>query len=326
MKKKSSLHIFRRSVGDTIQYAIRNALRKDDLVSSRKLVPLCGRDLLLLSVVRNEYPQIASFLDHYRSIGVSRFAIVDDRSEDGTREFLLSQPDVDMFTSSKTYSESDRGNFWRHDLVRRYGMNRWYVMVDADEYLVYDGMDRHSLHDLAKWIHKRGMKHLLAPMIDMYPKGDLRDFPFEPRRLPWQIADHFDASGYDYTASPQHVKIRGGPRNRIFGKHTLTKYPLVYWDRLTIINSIHGPLPYWRNHIEGYGVLLHFKFFADFTRKAQIAVDENQHWNDASKYKEYLSGTIDKPDFNVMSDVSKKYIGVQDMIDAGLTRTISWDR
>jgi hypothetical protein len=282
------------------------------------------QDIVLLSVVRNEFPQIISFLDYYRSLGISRFAIVDDRSEDGTLEFLLDQSDVDVFTSSKTYSESERGNFWRHDLVRRYGVNRWYVMVDADEYLVYDGMDSHDLKDLAKWIQKQGMKHLLAPMIDMYPSGNLRDFPFDPSRAPWHVADHFDASGYDRTTSPQHVKIRGGPRSRLFGRHTLTKYPLIFWDRLTIVNSIHGHLPYWRNHIDPHGVLLHFKFFSDFTGKAKVAVEENQHWNNASKYKEYLSGTIDKPEFSVMGDASRKYTGVEDLIDVGLAKSISW--
>lgn len=324
MKKRSRFHIFRRSIGDTLQYGLRNALRKDDLEIRGKQSLLSQKDILLVSVVRNEYPQIIPFLNHYRSIGVSRFAIVDDRSEDGTREFLLSQPDVDLFTSRKTYRESGRGNFWRQDIVRRYGYNRWYVIADADEYLAYDGMDRHDLHDLAGWIEKGGMKHLLAPMIDMYPAGDLRDFPFDPKRAPWRVADHFDASGYDYIASPQNIKVRGGPRSRLFGRHTLTKYPFVYWDKLTILNSIHAPLPYWRNHVESYGVLLHFKFFSNFTEKAQVAVDEGQYWNAASKYKEYLSATLERPDFNVMSDISRKYSSVQDMIDAGLTHAISW--
>ncbi|RWB07677.1 MAG: glycosyltransferase family 2 protein [Mesorhizobium sp.] len=325
MKKRSQSHIFRRSIADTIQYRFRNALRKDDLEARGNLSPVSQKEILLVSVVRNEYPEIIPFLDHYRSIGVSRFAIVDDRSEDGTREFLLSQPDVDVFISRKTYGEAGRGTFWRQDIIRRYGFNRWYVIVDADEYLVYDGMDRHDLHDLAGWIQKRGMKHLLAPMIDMYPAGDLRDFPFDPKRAPWEIADHFDASGYDYTTSPQNIKIRGGPRSRAFGTHTLTKYPFVYGDRLTILNSIHAPLPYWRNHVESYGALLHFKFFSNFTTKAQVAVDEGQYWNGASKYKEYLSATIGKPDFNVMSEISQRYSGIQDIIGAGLTQAISWN-
>ena len=37
------------------------------------------------------------FLSHYRSLGVKRFELVDDNSNDGTREFLFEQSDCMEF-------------------------------------------------------------------------------------------------------------------------------------------------------------------------------------------------------------------------------------
>ena len=48
---------------------------------------------------------IRSFLDHHRKLGVDQFIIVDDRSTDGTREWLVAQPDCLVMESPFAYGE-----------------------------------------------------------------------------------------------------------------------------------------------------------------------------------------------------------------------------
>ena len=64
---------------------------------NKKHTPLSENDFPLIFVVHNGRPLLPSFLDHYRSIGVTRFMCVDDASKDGTIDYLLKQDDVDVY-------------------------------------------------------------------------------------------------------------------------------------------------------------------------------------------------------------------------------------
>ncbi len=54
------------------------------------------RDLLVFVTQRNERPRLPHFLDYYRSLGVGHFLIVDNDSDDGSRDYLAAQPDVSL--------------------------------------------------------------------------------------------------------------------------------------------------------------------------------------------------------------------------------------
>ena len=99
--------------------------------------PLTEVDLPLIVISRNERRLIDPFLEHYRRLGVTRFLWLDDRSADGSREILTDQADVDLLASNVSYREAHRGRLWREMIIDRYGRNRWYVMVDTDEFLVF---------------------------------------------------------------------------------------------------------------------------------------------------------------------------------------------
>ena len=84
---------------------------------------------------------LPEFLRHYRDIGVDRFFIVDDRSTDGSLDFLRAQPDVTIFTpvEGSTYRKDKR--FWRAELLDTYCSGKWVVVPDVDEHLVYRGIE-----------------------------------------------------------------------------------------------------------------------------------------------------------------------------------------
>lgn len=105
--------------------------------------------LTLCTVIRNERYFIGALLDHYRRLGVEQFAVLDDGSVDGTREFLAAQPDCAVFDWGLTFGEmieiSDSpqtrkparaGVFARDLLPRRLGIRGWAVNVDGDEFLL----------------------------------------------------------------------------------------------------------------------------------------------------------------------------------------------
>ena len=88
-------------------------------------VPLSEDDFPLIFVVHNGRRFLPSFLDHYRSIGVTRFVCVDDVSSDGTTDYLLKQKDVDVHFSNVRYGDAARSKTWRELLAEKYGKNKW---------------------------------------------------------------------------------------------------------------------------------------------------------------------------------------------------------
>ncbi|MEZ2329203.1 glycosyltransferase family 2 protein [Mesorhizobium sp. RCC_202] len=319
--------VIRRSISDTARYCLRRCFAKPvEVVPAKPIRALTSNEITLIVVVRNEAERLMPFLRHYREIGITRFAIVDDRSSDGTSEMLVDQPDVDLFHSSISYAEADLGNLWRQRIAQIYGQPRWYVTVDADEFLVYQGMARHPLPALVEWLKNRKSTRLLAPMIDMYPSGNIWEAKYDPAVPPWHVANHFDAAAsYEVTKSPRGIKITGGPRTRLFERqHKLMKFPLILIDRSTIFTSIHSPLPYWRNYTDAFGALLHFKFFSDFDSKARIAIEEGQYWNGSEKYRKYHAISSGKAELSAMSDRSVLYSGVESLADTNLIRPIDW--
>src|SRR5262249_47188260 len=106
--------------------------------------------------VRNEILRLPRTFDHYRNIGVARFLVVDNGSTDGSREFLLDQPDCHVFVTHNSYAEAGCGVEWLHSLLDEYGMNRWCLVVDADEWFIYPGYEHQPLPALVRHLERSG--------------------------------------------------------------------------------------------------------------------------------------------------------------------------
>ncbi|MGH7339430.1 MAG: glycosyltransferase family 2 protein, partial [Candidatus Rokuibacteriota bacterium] len=301
--------------------------RRVPLSAVRRVHRLGAADLPLLLVTRNQADLLRAFLRHYRDLGVTRFIVVDDQSSDGTRELLVREDDVDLWGSTVRYGAAKRGLLWMERLTSTYGLGRWYVKVDTDEFLVYDGMERHRLPALCRWLARRRERRLLAPMLDLYASGRLSAAAADPDRPPWAVATHFDTTGYAIGVNERTTTIFGGPRARLFGvRGQLAKFPLMYWDRLTFFpRTPHAPFPYVRNFGPIAGALLHFKLFADFPARVQAAVAEGQYWQAAREYRAYASHLRDTPDPIMTTGTSAAYGGVHDLIERGFVAPIDWE-
>lgn len=270
-----------------------------ELTSERAVRPLAPDDLPLVCTVRNAAAFLPAFLEHYRRLGVTRFIVVDDRSDDGTAELLGAQADVDLYRSNVTYAQAMYGRIWRDQLYTLNGRGRWYVNVDADEFLLFPGCETRSLHDFIADLTRAGRLRALAPMLDLYPDGPLGNAVFDPARhaSPMDVSGLIDGDGYEIGPEKIGLAVRGGPRTRLFGNEIrLSKFPVLFVDGETQENgaSIHAPLPLGRNFTPVAGVLLHFKFSAASVAEFARLVAEGQHFGGGVFYRQIA----EDPSFN----------------------------
>ncbi|OAP37415.1 hypothetical protein ATC00_10045 [Sinorhizobium americanum] len=286
--------------------------------------PLDAADLPLVFVTHNEMSLIPAFLSHYRKLGVTRFICLDDVSTDGSREHLMDQPDVDVWTSPIRFEAARRGRRWREELFERYGYNRWYINVDSDEFLVYDQCPREPLKALIEVLEERDIKRLPAPMLDFYPSNEAKS---GNGNMPWHSVDHVDGSGYEVEFLKRGISVKGGPRKRLFDEENeLIKFPVIYWDRYCYFgSSIHRPLPFYRNFSQIWGVLLHFKFFTNYRDKIHEAASNKQHYNGSQHYLA-LKKEIDRAGvIDFVSNSSIRFLHPEQLVELGFMPTIEFD-
>lgn len=310
--------------------------RAAELACVRTLGPLDPGEIACFTVVHNDLPRLHDFLRHYRSIGIDRFVIIDHRSTDGTREALLDEPDVDLYRTEASFARACGGNAWKTALARRYAKDRWALLVDVDEHLVFDRMDAHDIHDLTALLDTIGHKRLFAPMVDMYPAGPLAEAPLDNDTRLAQAYPFFDpveADGVrflDFATTPYGPSLRGGPRRRQLTSDGhpwdafLPKHPLSVMDEDTLYCMVHHPFPYARNVDSPRAGLLHFKFLADFARHQDDQARLGEAWGGGAYNRQAAAEMERRPDLSFMHPAARRYEGPQSLIDAGISTALPW--
>lgn len=295
-------------------------------------------DLLGFVVLRNESARLPYFLDYYRALGVKHFLVVDNGSNDGSAEFLTDQPDVSLWQTRASYREARFGLNWSTWLQMRYGHGHWCLTVDADELLVYDGIEEHDLSDLTARLGQQGLPGFGAMMLDLYPRGALGDQPYAPGQDPLEVLNWFDAGPYRATRqSPMgNLWLQGGTRERVFfaarpeRSPTLNKIPLVKWNRrYAYVNSTHSLLPPALNGLyEGpggkqpAGVLLHTKFLPEIVSKSATEKQRQQHFHRPQEFDHYYDELSSAPD--LWQEDAQKYRGPGRLCELGLMPELRW--
>ena len=284
------------------------------------LRPLSDQDFPLIVLTHNDMRFMPSFFAHYRAMGVTRFICMDDVSTDGTPDFILAQPDAELFTSNVRYKQAARGRAWREKLLALFGTDRWYLNVDSDEYFLYESISRETIVEFTRRLDSARIRRLPAPMLDLYPVGEISSAVFTGvgAQMPWDIASHLDGTGYTAQFFETGMSIYGGVRARaLMAPGELIKYPLIRWDRYCWLGrTIHRPKPSLYNFAPAMGALLHFKIFSDVRERTEVAVREGQHYMNAHNYQvalEHLNS--DAMDFSY--DGSLRYSGADDLVERG---------
>lgn len=309
----------------------------------RDLTPVADRtnnirrpDILLFCTLRNERIRLPYFLAYYRNLGVNHFVIVDNGSHDGSREYLLDQPDVSLWTTTASYKRSRFGVDWLNGLQMRYGHGHWCLTVDTDEFLVYPFCDTRPLRALTDWLDTCAIRSLGAMLVDMYPKGAIGSQQYAEGQNPFEIAGWFDSGNYQITRNPlyRNLWIQGGPRMRAFFPDTplkapaLNKVPLVKWHRnYTYVSSTHMLLPRGLNQVYDFwggekasGCLLHAKFLDTFGKKAEEEMARGQHYAQSREYMAYRASV----DNDLWTKWSEQYVNWRQLEILGLMSKGNW--
>ena len=295
-------------------------------------------DILLFMTLRNEAQRLPHFLAHYRALGVRHFLVVDNASTDASRELLADAPDVSLWLTEASYRRARYGMDWMQALMMRHGHGHWCLCVDADELLVYPHHDTRPLPALAEHLEQSGEAMMGALMLDLYPKGPLEAARYRPGQDPVEVLGWYDRANYTIREKRDlgALWIQGGPRSRVFLADTpergptLTKVPLVKWDRrYAWVNSTHSLLPRRLNAIfdaEGgeklSGVLLHTKFLPGIAAKSTEEKTRRQHFGEPGAFDGYYAALSASPD--LWSPASTPYRGWRQLEAEGLMSRGGW--
>jgi hypothetical protein len=308
----------------------------------RELKPVANRtktikhdDILVFTTLRNEIARLPYFLKYYRNLGINHFVMVDNASDDGTREYLAEQPDVSLWTSDKSYKRSRFGVDWLNWLQRKYGHGHWCLVVDTDEFFIYPFCDTRKIGALTDWLDASSIKSFGAMMLDMYPRGPVDHAYYTPGQDPFEVANWFDSGNYTIKKNKMfgNLWIQGGPRARHFFAENaerapaLNKIPLVKWDRsYAYVSSTHMLLPRGLNLVydewggeKASGCLLHAKFLNSFTEKAQEELVRREHFANSHEYRAYQHQELD-----LWNKWSEKYINWRQLEILGLMSKGNW--
>jgi hypothetical protein len=287
---------------------------------------------LVFSAVRNEELRLPYFLRFYREMGTAGFAIADNDSTDRTTALLAGEPDVALFRAGGRYSRSRCGVDWINALLHRFGRNRWCLVVDADELLVFPYCEDVGLRELLRHLDASGAQALPTFLLDMYSRGPIRDARYRPGQPFLSASPYFDPQGYvefQAVAPGRALPARGGPRHRLFWQGRtrvrpsplLVKYPLVRWDAGLRYEASTHALPS-VTAADVTGALLHFKLFDDFPARVHEEVNRREHFDDASQYASYWDVLFGQPDLSAHHAASAEYRGSRQLLELGLIHSV----
>lgn len=267
-----------------------------ELLSDKAKLNLLNKEPIVIVPVRNERKMLPHFLGYYRKLGVESFVFIDNLSDDGTREYLLEQPDVVVFSVDTEYKASHYGICWQHAVLSNFCIGKWVLLIDADEFLVYENCEEVNIKDFLNNVESIGFKGVRADLIDVYPKKlELLDLA---KNSPFEVNIFFDREplipiifgGGLY--SNCHLAFSSNLRHRIspdtlIDDFTNVKYPIFkYYPWIRFSEGIHFVSPY-ENFLEGEAFLLHFKYHSDFKKKVVTEVLRKQHFENAREYIRY---------------------------------------
>ena len=257
----------------------------------RKTAPCSASDPIVLCVVKNEIARLPVFMDYYRrEVGVKAFAFLDDHSTDGSHEFLLNQPDVSLYASDASYT-SMRRVAWLNRMIEAEGLNRWYLIVDADELFDYCGRESKKIDQMIRFLEVHKQSRVRALMVDMFAKDRLFSDELKDNNQIVQVYRRFFPE-YHYESQNNIV---GGGRFELFrlagieaNSPCVTKYPLIRVDPYDFLINAHFNYPRERNKpVAPNTVLRHYKFLPTDKEKYDERIRKGNFHQNSIEYKTY---------------------------------------
>ena len=291
----------------------------------RHALPPPRGEIRVFMLVRNELSRLPWLLQYYRGLGVTRFLVLDNASDDGTTDWLLAQGrDVHLFRTEASFALSGAGMRWINRLLDEHGNGAWCLTVDADEVLVYPEVETTPLQALTTYLDAIGAEAMAAPMVDLYAAEQLDQVRYTQGRSLIESFPWFDAEGYvrrDSNDFP-YFRLHGGARARVFHAHpgtgpVLQKVPLIHWrEDIKYTSSKHTAFPCRLADVTG--ALLHFKYLPDFAGQVRAEVARGQHYLGAKEYRAYQRRLDQGEALTLIGPPSRRYQGSRQLLQLGL--------
>ncbi len=185
----------------------------------RKTISPARSAVSALMVVRNEATRLPHVFAHHRGLGIDRFFVVDNGSTDGSRDWLLAQPDCHVFATEDSFREAGCGMAWINALLAFLTVGSWCLFIDADELLVYPFCETLRLSRFCAFLDATGSEGVETLMLDMYSRGPVHRAHYAAGLPFLSVCPHFDRSyarGRRLGSRTAPVEYVGGPRLRVF--------------------------------------------------------------------------------------------------------------
>jgi hypothetical protein len=293
-----------------------------------KVSPLPPGTGVVIAAVRDEITHLPHFLRHHRAAGVRRFAFIDNASLDGTLEYLLAQPDCDVYRHAGDYLSSSASAVWRNLVLDRYPEASWRLSIDADETVVYPGWPAVSLDAFAAAMRAAGRPVVNSIMLDMYGRGPvLATRPDDEGDL-LAACPLFDGEGYtieqpaDWRADRfPRLNIRGGPEMRAIRPRPdfgwLAKTALVLEPGI-LFRDPHTVYPFELNFDVPRMALLHFRFFSQLAPKLARLREGRATPGAVAAYDQVAARLEAEPSFSFAYPGSVAFRSAQQLVERGL--------
>ena len=205
------------------------AMNSNNFVSVVKRPLNNKNNVVLFSIVADEIYFLPFFLKHYRALGVQEFWFLVDRSNDGTLEYLMAQPDCGIFQSSLKFGDKIKiqkgscvqevnfGTFAKYIIPFNHFQNRWVLTVDADEFLFIPSPSN-DVEQLTKRLERYKLDSCRALMIDFFPDALNKIDESPANKSPFHINPNYDVLTVDWPDKkvvPDNISIKKSVRPRM---------------------------------------------------------------------------------------------------------------
>lgn len=292
---------------------------------SQKPIHIQKDEIICFTQVYNEMLRLPNLLAYYRSLGVSQFFVIDNNSTDNCQEYLLNQPDVNLFWTKDSHNQAGEGMVWYQYLIDTYLEGNWILVVDADEFLVYPECETRKLPELISFLNEYNYEAMASFMLDMFPQNLEKQLNISPDISFFEQSPYFyNHYNFIYHLDPPYFDVQGGIFYYLDNfLPPLIKIPLINTSKgIRYIQTHHRITPAKIAPITS--AFLHFKFIGDFYKKSQTIVSEKLHWAGGKAYSGYMrmfNNHIHQDfDFSKL-DKTVKYENSQQLVNLGLIKT-----
>lgn len=293
-----------------------------------RVAPLAAGTGVVIATVRDATAHLPHFFRHHRAAGVRRFAIIDNGSIDGTLEYLLAQPDCDVYQHGGDFLLSSSSAVWRNLVLDRYPGAGWRLSIDADETVVYPGWPDVRLDAFADSMRAAGRRVVNSIMLDVYGPGPVLETRAGEDGDLLAACSLFDGDGYTIESPADwrterfpRMNIRGGPEMRAIRPRPefgwLAKTALVLEPGI-LYRDPHTVYPFELNLDMPRMALLHFRFFSHIAPKLARIGERRATPGSVLVYEQVGARLQAEPSFSFAYPGSVEFRSAEQLVELGL--------